>query len=308
MTMLLRRSCSRRGPPARTATAAQALAALRRVSPALDGVRPSLNEASERGPRRLPSSSVVLRCVCWPAAALLRARAGATGRGAGAARAAAARGGAARGRRGARPDRARAARRRRPLGQRDDRAGERACAGCCAPEQERERRGARRSVEETGRQALAEMRRLLGDPAQRRRGSRRSRRSRASARCDALRRAGPRGGPAGRAERRGRAGPRSPAGVDLSAYRIVQEALTNALRHAGPARAWVVRTLRPTRTSRSRSRTTARPTATADGDGHGLVGMRERVALYGGELAAGPAAGRRVHVVGAAARDRSPRA
>jgi signal transduction histidine kinase len=79
-------------------------------------------------------------------------------------------------------------------------------------------------------------------------------------------------------------------GIDLSAYRIVQEALTNALRHAGPASARVVvrydagrLDLEVTDTGRSRSQ--------GRGEGHGLLGMRERVALYGGQLEAGPQPG-----------------
>jgi signal transduction histidine kinase len=77
-----------------------------------------------------------------------------------------------------------------------------------------------------------------------------------------------------------------PAGVDISAYRIVQEALTNALRHAGPARARVVVRygegeveLEVADDGRGSQQTNA--------NGHGLVGMRERVALYGGELNTG---------------------
>ncbi len=77
-----------------------------------------------------------------------------------------------------------------------------------------------------------------------------------------------------------------PAGVDLSAFRILQEALTNVLKHAGAARARVVVTyahdaieLEVVDDGRTQTR----------GHGHGLVGMRERVMLYGGTLEAGPA-------------------
>jgi signal transduction histidine kinase len=77
-----------------------------------------------------------------------------------------------------------------------------------------------------------------------------------------------------------------PLGVAVSAYRIVQEALTNVLKHAGPARARVVVRY----TSRELELEIAddgRGAAEAGDAGHGLVGMRERVALYGGDLDAG---------------------
>ena len=77
------------------------------------------------------------------------------------------------------------------------------------------------------------------------------------------------------------------AGVDLSAYRIVQEGLTNTLKHAGPgASAHVLVRYLPERIELEVSNSGE---GTGNGDaGHGLVGMRERVALYGGTLAAGP--------------------
>jgi signal transduction histidine kinase len=78
-----------------------------------------------------------------------------------------------------------------------------------------------------------------------------------------------------------------PPGVDLSAYRIVQEALTNALKHAGPATARVV--VRYGKDDLELEIADTGPGAAAsDGEGHGLVGMRERVSLYGGRLEAGP--------------------
>jgi len=83
-----------------------------------------------------------------------------------------------------------------------------------------------------------------------------------------------------------------PAGVDLSAYRIVQEALTNVVKHAGPARAQVVVgygdqdvTVEVTDDGRGVG------ASTGDGQamvGHGLIGMRERVAAFGGDLEVGP--------------------
>jgi signal transduction histidine kinase len=83
-----------------------------------------------------------------------------------------------------------------------------------------------------------------------------------------------------------------PAAVDLSAYRVAQEALTNTLKHAGPARAeLLVRyehdTLEITAVDDGHG---SQPTGNGHGDrgGQGLVGMRERVSLFGGELRAGP--------------------
>ena len=81
-----------------------------------------------------------------------------------------------------------------------------------------------------------------------------------------------------------------PTGVDLTAYRVVQEALTNTLKHAGKARAVVTVTYEPDEVVVSvRDDGGARDGgALDDSGGYGLVGMRERVALYGGLLEAGP--------------------
>jgi signal transduction histidine kinase len=79
-------------------------------------------------------------------------------------------------------------------------------------------------------------------------------------------------------------------GVDLSAYRIVQEGLTNALKHSKGAHAEVV--IRYIDSSVQLEISDDGPGgANGDGKGHGLVGMRERVALYGGTLEAGPREG-----------------
>jgi hypothetical protein len=96
-----------------------------------------------------------------------------------------------------------------------------------------------------------------------------------------------------------------PAGVDLSAYRIVQEALTNSLKHSGPGRARIlvrygahdlrleIRDGGPAGNGRKRGQASAfgrQPTDSARRErraGHGLIGMRERVALFGGTLETG---------------------
>lgn len=80
-----------------------------------------------------------------------------------------------------------------------------------------------------------------------------------------------------------------PAGVDLAAYRVVQEALTNVVKHGGP-----VAHVRVEQASDGVTIEVAdkgRPEAAASGPGHGLAGMRERVALYGGTLETGPRPG-----------------
>ena len=76
-------------------------------------------------------------------------------------------------------------------------------------------------------------------------------------------------------------------GIDLSAYRIVQEALTNALKHAGPARARVTVTYGDDELDIEIADDGTGGAAKVPAGGHGLVGMRERVALVGGDLATG---------------------
>jgi signal transduction histidine kinase len=151
-------------------------------------------------------------------------------------------------------------------------------------------------IEQTGRDALAEMRRLLGVLRPEERRPEREpqpgmaglealvERARGAGLPVALRVDGER--------------PDVSQGLDLAAYRIVQEALTNALRHAGGAPAEVLVRYGPDVIElevADRGRGPAGPPATGGGDdrlvGHGLVGMRERAQLYGGELHAGPRAG-----------------
>jgi signal transduction histidine kinase len=145
-----------------------------------------------------------------------------------------------------------------------------------------------RSIERTGRQALTEMRRLLGmlreedddttlapQPGL----------AHLEALVERVREAGlP-------VELRIEGQPRQlPAGVDISAYRIVQEALTNTLRHAGAGRADVVVRYGDGEL-RLKVEDDGRGAVNRNGGGHGLVGMRERATLYGGDLQAGNAAG-----------------
>jgi signal transduction histidine kinase len=145
------------------------------------------------------------------------------------------------------------------------------------------------AAERTGREALAEMRRMLGIVRQRADG-------------DGL---APQPGLAhieGLLERARHAGlevdlctegdPHAlPPGLDLAAYRIVQESLTNAVKHAGRAHATVLLRYAPDRLEIEVRDDGRGPSEQSAEPGHGLVGMRERVALYGGALDAGAADG-----------------
>jgi signal transduction histidine kinase len=145
-----------------------------------------------------------------------------------------------------------------------------------------------KSVEETGRTALAEMRHLLA--AMRSDGEEAELAPHPGLdRLEALAEEVDRAGLPVRLHVEGEAVP-LPGPIDLSAYRIVQEALTNALKHARAQHADV--------TVRFRSdelqlevRDDGVGTAKSDGLGHGLVGIRERVKIYGGEMTAGSANG-----------------
>ncbi|WP_020666975.1 sensor histidine kinase [Amycolatopsis nigrescens] len=144
-------------------------------------------------------------------------------------------------------------------------------------------------IENTSRDALTEMRHLLGV-------------LRAENGPEPTAELGPVPGLAGLPELAGRAAmagvrvelrtdgvPRLPEGVELSAYRIVQEALTNVIKHAAPAQCLVAvdgrggeLRIEVTDDGPGARMLPARP------GGHGLIGVRERVAMYGGEFAAGP--------------------
>jgi signal transduction histidine kinase len=100
----------------------------------------------------------------------------------------------------------------------------------------------------------------------------------------------------------GQGGDPLPAAVDLAAYRIVQEALTNVQKHAGTdakAEVSVVRAGPRVEVTVLDDGTAPDATPTADGGGHGLIGMRERAAALGGSLTTGPryGGGFRVHAI-----------
>ena len=140
------------------------------------------------------------------------------------------------------------------------------------------------SVEETGRQALAEMRRLLGVLRETDDGATLAPQP-GMAQLDALVAQVRSAGLPVKLEVEGLARPLG-AGVDLTGYRIIQEALTNVLRHAGSARAHVHVVYGPDSLDLE-IRNSGQVRLNGDG-GHGLVGMRQRVAVYGGDLEAGP--------------------
>ena len=152
------------------------------------------------------------------------------------------------------------------------------------PDQERERQ-ALEVIEATGREALTEMRRLVG--LLREQGAMPEFAPQPSMRTvDVLVGTVREAGLPVELEIEGEPQELAP-GVDLSAYRVIQEALTNALRYAGPAHAWVtVRWLRDALELEIANDGRSEPGST--GGGHGLAGVRERVALVGGTVDSGP--------------------
>jgi signal transduction histidine kinase len=145
-----------------------------------------------------------------------------------------------------------------------------------------------RSVQETGRQALVEMSRLVGllrDESSELGLAPQPRLHELPALVEQVREAGL---PVElRVEGAGRA---IPLGIELTAYRVVQEALTNALKHAGEARASVRLRYEPAAIELEVTDDGAGATNGHVG-GHGLAGMRERVSVFGGEMSAGPRPG-----------------
>jgi signal transduction histidine kinase len=155
--------------------------------------------------------------------------------------------------------------------------------------QPEEARKALAAVEATSRQALAEMRRLLGVLRQEAEPSGSLTPSPGLAEVDALAADVARAGARVEVRIEGTR-PELPLGLDLSAYRIVQEALTNVVRHAGPATARVRIRYAPD-TVDIEVVDDGHGTGTGRADSHGIAGMRERAALYGGSLDAGPLPG-----------------
>jgi signal transduction histidine kinase len=90
---------------------------------------------------------------------------------------------------------------------------------------------------------------------------------------------------------------RLPGGVELSVYRIVQEALTNALKHADPSNVTVTLAFRDARLELEVVDDGTPTTPGSATTGQGIIGMRERVALLGGELQTGPREGGGFRVV-----------
>jgi signal transduction histidine kinase len=143
-------------------------------------------------------------------------------------------------------------------------------------------------IERTGREALVELRHLFG-PVRRGEGEDLSGPP-SVARVDELARRAREAGL--RVELRVSGDPVAlPAGIDLTAYRIVQEALTNTLKHAGKARATVTVSYEPNELVLSIEDDGVGLRdgyeLSEAGGGHGIVGMRERAALYGGLVQAG---------------------
>src|SRR3954452_219717 len=152
-------------------------------------------------------------------------------------------------------------------------------------------RAALEQIEGTGRAALAEMRRLLGVLRKDGEGGGRTPQP-GTGTLDML---VDRAQEAGLDVRVAIDGERKtlPAGIDVSVFRIIQEALTNALKHAGPTRADVLLTYHPDSieveiVDAGIVNGYEPPASDGENPQHGLLGMKERVSLYGGEIMTGP--------------------
>src|SRR3954452_255245 len=155
----------------------------------------------------------------------------------------------------------------------------------------RRAKSALEQIEGTGRAALVEMRRLLGVLRKDGEGAVRTPQPGTQTLDMLVNRAQE----AGLDVRVAFEGPKKtlPAGVDVSVFRIIQEALTNSMKHAGPTRADVL--LKYSEDAVEVEILDAGlvngytpPTTDADNPQHGLLGMKERVSLYGGEIVTGP--------------------
>ena len=146
-------------------------------------------------------------------------------------------------------------------------------------------RGALLAVERSGRHALEEMRRLLGILRQDQRETELMPQPGLNAVRQLVDQVRAAGLPV-KIDIEGEAVPLAP-GVDLSAYRILQEALTNAIKHAGPASAEVRVAYRANEVELEVI-DDGRGSNGTHQHGHGLIGMQERVELYGGRLDTGP--------------------
>jgi signal transduction histidine kinase len=149
-----------------------------------------------------------------------------------------------------------------------------------------EAREALRVIEATSRDALAEIRRTLGalrgDEAPMRPAP-------GLADLDELADTARAGGVEVTLDRRGDAN--LPAAIGLSVYRIVQESLTNVVKHAAPARCRVLVEVDEVRVRIEVVDDGRRASDPSAASGHGLIGIRERVEMYGGELLTGPRRG-----------------
>jgi signal transduction histidine kinase len=144
------------------------------------------------------------------------------------------------------------------------------------------------TIESSGREALGELRRLLG--VLRARGRERLAPQPGLDALPELLDEGRRGGHEIRFEVEGEP-VRLPAGLDLTAYRIVQEGLTNARKHAPGAAIDLTLRWRATEVEIELADDGPGPPSAPNGVGHGLIGMRERASLYGGSLRTGGGAG-----------------